>query len=245
LPSDCPVAGHKRKQIACPWAGAISLELMLLALHGKIGEHGAQASTSNSPGAMLVDIDSRRHDRGHDFAYRVKWDVPHMELVLTRVTLSQLLQERLNVQWAMLSKLFGRPGVEMAEYEDRAGRIRRTGVKIVVYTQAAFISMVPMAVQLAMMSIWIARIDALSKTLRSCDPGDCLRNVEQLLAQEFGVHGKESARQRVQYPAGCEHISQRDPRVLSQRLFRSPVAVRTTFLVKRQIFSYLHGNVLR
>jgi hypothetical protein len=52
----------------------------------------------------------------------------------------------------------------MAEYEDRAGRISGTGVKVVA--RMAFISMGLRAVQLTIISIWIARIGALSKT---CD----------------------------------------------------------------------------
>nr|ACJ60987.1 TEG4 [uncultured soil bacterium] len=59
--------------------------------------------------------------------------------------LSGLIQERFNVQGAMLSKLFGRPDEEMAEYEDRAGRIRRIGVSVTVYGRMAFVIFALMA----------------------------------------------------------------------------------------------------
>jgi len=48
-----------------------------------------------------------------------------------------LLQERFNVQGAMLSKLFGRPAEEMAEYRTRAGRIRELAVKVTLYGRMA------------------------------------------------------------------------------------------------------------
>ncbi|OLZ50884.1 ABC transporter ATP-binding protein [Amycolatopsis keratiniphila] len=51
------------------------------------------------------------------------------------------LHERFNVQGAMLSKLFGRPDDEMAEYRERAGRIRRIGVSLSVYGRMAFVMM--------------------------------------------------------------------------------------------------------
>jgi ATP-binding cassette subfamily B protein len=59
--------------------------------------------------------------------------------------LSGLLQERFNVQGAMLSKLFGRPHEETAEYEARAERLRGIGVRVVVYSRLAFIIMALMA----------------------------------------------------------------------------------------------------
>ncbi|MFG2231297.1 ABC transporter ATP-binding protein [Streptomyces sp. NPDC048723] len=55
--------------------------------------------------------------------------------------LAGLLQERFNVQGAMLSKLFGRPDEEMAEYEARSERLRGIGVGVVVYSRMAFIIM--------------------------------------------------------------------------------------------------------
>ncbi|GAA3067484.1 ABC transporter ATP-binding protein [Streptosporangium carneum] len=51
--------------------------------------------------------------------------------------LAGLLQERFNVQGAMLSKLFGRPAEEMAEYEKRAGRIRGLAVSATLYGRMA------------------------------------------------------------------------------------------------------------
>ncbi|UBU14935.1 ABC transporter ATP-binding protein [Nonomuraea gerenzanensis] len=51
--------------------------------------------------------------------------------------LAGLLQERFNVQGAMLSKLFGRPAEEMAEYESRAGRIRGLAVSVTLYGRMA------------------------------------------------------------------------------------------------------------
>nr|AGS49791.1 ABC-type multidrug transport system ATPase [uncultured bacterium esnapd15] len=59
--------------------------------------------------------------------------------------LAGLLHERFNVQGAMLSKLFGRPDEEMAEYKDRAERLRGIGVRVVVYSRMAFIIMALMA----------------------------------------------------------------------------------------------------
>jgi ATP-binding cassette subfamily B protein len=59
--------------------------------------------------------------------------------------LGGLLQERFNVQGAMLSKLFGRPAEEMAEYADRAARIRTIGVSLSVYGRLAFVMMGLMA----------------------------------------------------------------------------------------------------
>ncbi|KES08706.1 ABC transporter ATP-binding protein [Streptomyces coelicolor] len=59
--------------------------------------------------------------------------------------LAGLLQERFNVQGAMLSKLFGRPHEEMAEYEDRSRKLRRIGVNVVVFSRMAFIIMALMA----------------------------------------------------------------------------------------------------
>lgn len=59
--------------------------------------------------------------------------------------LGGLLQERFNVQGAMLSKLFGRPDEEMAEYADRADRIRKIGVSLSVYGRLSFVMMALMA----------------------------------------------------------------------------------------------------
>ncbi|MCX4970732.1 ABC transporter ATP-binding protein/permease [Streptomyces sp. NBC_00654] len=55
------------------------------------------------------------------------------------------LQERFNVQGAMLSKLFGRPDEEMAEFADRANRIRKIGVNLSVWGRMAFVMMTLMA----------------------------------------------------------------------------------------------------
>ncbi|MFD2420218.1 ABC transporter ATP-binding protein [Amycolatopsis pigmentata] len=59
--------------------------------------------------------------------------------------LGGVLQERFNVQGAMLSKLFGRPDEEMAEYADRAGRIRGIGVRLSVYARMGFVVITLMA----------------------------------------------------------------------------------------------------
>lgn len=59
--------------------------------------------------------------------------------------LGGLLQERFNVQGALLSKLFGRPDEEMAEYADRAGRIRGIGVRLTMYGRLSFVVMALMA----------------------------------------------------------------------------------------------------
>ncbi|MEU3766087.1 ABC transporter ATP-binding protein [Amycolatopsis keratiniphila] len=59
--------------------------------------------------------------------------------------LGGLLQERFNVQGAMLSKLFGRPDEEMAEYTERAGKIREVGVSLAVWGRMAFVMMALMA----------------------------------------------------------------------------------------------------
>lgn len=55
------------------------------------------------------------------------------------------LQERFNVQGAMLSKLFGRPDEEMADFADRANRIRKIGVNLSVWGRMAFVMMTLMA----------------------------------------------------------------------------------------------------
>jgi len=55
--------------------------------------------------------------------------------------LGGLLQERFNVQGAMLAKLFGRPDEEMAEYRNWAGQIRRIGVSLAVYGRVTFVMM--------------------------------------------------------------------------------------------------------
>jgi ATP-binding cassette subfamily B protein len=59
--------------------------------------------------------------------------------------LGGVLQERFNVQGAMLSKLYGRPEEEMAEYADRAARIRGIGVRLSVYARMGFVVMALMA----------------------------------------------------------------------------------------------------
>lgn len=59
--------------------------------------------------------------------------------------LGGLLQERFNVQGAMLAKLFGRPDEEMAEYRDHAGRIRKIGVSLSIWGQMSFTMMALMA----------------------------------------------------------------------------------------------------
>ncbi|MFD5245859.1 ABC transporter ATP-binding protein [Amycolatopsis sp. NPDC058340] len=59
--------------------------------------------------------------------------------------LGGLLQERFNVQGAMLSKLFGRPADEMAEFKERSGRIREIGVSLSVWGRMAFVMMALMA----------------------------------------------------------------------------------------------------
>jgi len=59
--------------------------------------------------------------------------------------LGGLLQERFNVQGAMLAKLFGRPDEEMAEYRDRAGQIREIGVSISIWGRMSFAMMTLMA----------------------------------------------------------------------------------------------------
>ncbi|MER6666688.1 ABC transporter ATP-binding protein [Amycolatopsis japonica] len=60
-------------------------------------------------------------------------------------SLGGLLQERFNVQGAMLTKLFGRPAEEKADYEARAGKIRGIGVRLSVYGRMAFVIMALMA----------------------------------------------------------------------------------------------------
>jgi ATP-binding cassette subfamily B protein len=69
----------------------------------------------------------------------------NIRLMDANAGLGGLLQERFNVQGAMLSKLFGRPAEEMAEYEDRAGRIREIGVSLSVWGRMAFVMMALMA----------------------------------------------------------------------------------------------------
>jgi ATP-binding cassette, subfamily B, bacterial len=59
--------------------------------------------------------------------------------------LGGLLQERFNVQGAMLSKLFGRPDEEVADFERRAGLIRKIGVSLSVYGRVSFVMMALMA----------------------------------------------------------------------------------------------------
>ncbi|MFI6924027.1 ABC transporter ATP-binding protein [Nonomuraea spiralis] len=59
--------------------------------------------------------------------------------------LAGLLQERFNVQGAMLSKLFGRPADELAEYDRRASRLRGIGVRVVVFGRMAFVIFALMA----------------------------------------------------------------------------------------------------
>ncbi|QUQ69301.1 ABC transporter ATP-binding protein [Kutzneria sp. CA-103260] len=59
--------------------------------------------------------------------------------------LGGVLQERFNVQGAMLAKLFGRPDEEMADYRDRAEGIRKIGVNLAVYGRISFVLMGLMA----------------------------------------------------------------------------------------------------
>ncbi|MCE7003140.1 ABC transporter ATP-binding protein/permease [Kibdelosporangium philippinense] len=59
--------------------------------------------------------------------------------------LGGLLQERFNVQGAMLSKLFGRPDEEMADIRDRSERIRKIGVSIAIWGRLGFTMMALMA----------------------------------------------------------------------------------------------------
>ncbi|MFD5094870.1 ABC transporter ATP-binding protein [Amycolatopsis thailandensis] len=59
--------------------------------------------------------------------------------------LGGLLHERFNVQGAMLSKLFGRPDEEMADYRDRSGKIRDIGVSISIWGRMSFAMMALMA----------------------------------------------------------------------------------------------------
>jgi len=68
-----------------------------------------------------------------------------LRLMEANSALGGLLQERFNVQGAMLSKLFGRPDDEMAEYRDRADGIRAIGVGLSVYGRLAFVMMALMA----------------------------------------------------------------------------------------------------
>ncbi|WP_414939967.1 ABC transporter ATP-binding protein [Amycolatopsis sp. cmx-11-51] len=60
-------------------------------------------------------------------------------------SLGGLLQERFNVQGAMLSKLYGRPDEEMADYQQRAGGIRKLGVSLSVWGRMSFVMMTLMA----------------------------------------------------------------------------------------------------
>jgi ATP-binding cassette subfamily B protein len=66
-------------------------------------------------------------------------------LMEANAALGGLLQERFNVQGAMLSKLFGRPKEELAEYANRAVHIRGIGVRLSVYGRLAFVMMGLMA----------------------------------------------------------------------------------------------------
>lgn len=59
--------------------------------------------------------------------------------------LGGLLQERFNVQGAMLAKLFGRPDEEMHDYRNRAGQIRKIGVRISMWAALSFAMMALMA----------------------------------------------------------------------------------------------------
>lgn len=52
----------------------------------------------------------------------------------------------------MLSKLFGRPDEEMAEYADRANRIRKIGVNLAVRGRMAFVMMTLMSSPLPLFS---------------------------------------------------------------------------------------------
>ncbi|MFI7119337.1 ABC transporter ATP-binding protein [Amycolatopsis sp. NPDC049868] len=66
-------------------------------------------------------------------------------LMETNAGLGGLLHERFNVQGAMLSKLFGRPDEEMADYRKRAGKIRTIGVSISIWARMSFAMMALMA----------------------------------------------------------------------------------------------------
>ncbi|WP_410603629.1 ABC transporter ATP-binding protein [Amycolatopsis sp. lyj-90] len=66
-------------------------------------------------------------------------------LMETNAGLGGLLHERFNVQGAMLSKLFGRPDEEMADYRVRAGKIRKIGVSISIWARMSFAMMALMA----------------------------------------------------------------------------------------------------
>ncbi|MER7707472.1 ABC transporter ATP-binding protein [Kitasatospora sp. NPDC097605] len=59
--------------------------------------------------------------------------------------LAGLLQERFNAQGAVLSKLFGRPDEETAEYRARSERLRGIGVSVIVYGRMAFVIMMLIA----------------------------------------------------------------------------------------------------
>jgi ATP-binding cassette subfamily B protein len=51
------------------------------------------------------------------------------------------LSERFNVSGALLVKLFGRPGEELSEFRDRAGRVRDIGVTQALYARLFFVAL--------------------------------------------------------------------------------------------------------
>ncbi|HEX4723830.1 MAG TPA: ABC transporter ATP-binding protein [Pseudonocardiaceae bacterium] len=51
------------------------------------------------------------------------------------------MSERFNVAGALLVKLFGRPGEELSEFSDRAGRVRDIGVKSAMYARLFFVAL--------------------------------------------------------------------------------------------------------
>jgi ATP-binding cassette subfamily B protein len=55
--------------------------------------------------------------------------------------MATLMSERFNVSGALLAKIFGRPEAEDAVFADRAGRVRKIGVRTAMVGQAFFIAM--------------------------------------------------------------------------------------------------------
>jgi ATP-binding cassette, subfamily B, bacterial len=51
------------------------------------------------------------------------------------------MSERFNVSGALLVKLFGRPGEELAEFSDRAGRVRDIGITSALYARLFFVAL--------------------------------------------------------------------------------------------------------
>lgn len=56
--------------------------------------------------------------------------------------MTNTMTERFNVAGAMLVKLFGRPELEVAEFERRAGRVRDIGVTQAMYTRVFMVSLI-------------------------------------------------------------------------------------------------------